>query len=251
MKANACLIALQFLTRIPVKLRLSYTPEAMGKSVICFPIVGLLIGLVLYILSLMQPLWGSILTATIISVSWILLTGGLHMDGLADMVDGWVGSHGNKEKMLKIMKDSAIGPMGSLALGSVLVLKMAAISTLLEQHQTWLLISVPVIARGQLALLLVTTSYAKPSGMGIDMQRHAPMRAIWGVQWLILLLLTVLTNLTIVLAALISYAILIIYRQQLVAYLQGTTGDTAGAWVEISEVTLLLLLLSCITIGNL
>jgi adenosylcobinamide-GDP ribazoletransferase len=128
MKANAYLIALQFLTRIPVKRELSYTPESVGMSVICFPIVGLLIGLVLYIISLMQPIWGSTLTAVEVTVGWIIVTGGLHLDGLGDMVDAWVGGQGNKEKTLHIMKDPFSGPMGSLALSSVLLLKIAALN---------------------------------------------------------------------------------------------------------------------------
>jgi adenosylcobinamide-GDP ribazoletransferase len=112
-------------------------------------------------------------------------------------------------------------------------------------HQlNWILIIIPVIARSQLALLLVTTPYAKPTGMGINMQQHAPKRAIWGEQWLILLILIILTDPVLMLVILISFAMLIFYRKHLVDRLQGTTGDTAGAWVEIRETMILILSIS-------
>jgi adenosylcobinamide-GDP ribazoletransferase len=239
MRANACLLAIQFLSRLPVPQALNYESKALGKSVLCFPIVGVILGFLLYLLTFAQAIWGDLLTSVVLVVAWTLLTGGLHLDGLADTVDAWVGGYGDKEKTLRIMKDPAIGPMGSLAIMSILLLKIALVMQLLASQQSESLIIILFLARAQLSLLLVITPYAKPQGLGVAMQQHADASAIWGVQWLSIL--SVLWwNAPFVVVLLTSWALLIVYRHALLKRLQGTTGDTTGAWVELSEVILLL-----------
>lgn len=239
MRANACWLAIQFLTRIPTPTSLNYEPKSLGLSVICFPIAGLLIGGLLFALSFGVTLWGAWVTAALIVVAWFLVTGGLHLDGLADTVDAWVGGHGDREKMLRIMKDPAVGPMGALALMSVILLKVVLVWMLLVEEQSVLLLLIPLIARVQMAWLLVNTQYAKPQGLGVVMQKMAPQSAIWGLLWMTLIGVFWL-NSALLMAMLLSLGALLWYRGYLLQSLQGITGDTLGAWVEVGEVLLLL-----------
>ncbi|MFH4181104.1 adenosylcobinamide-GDP ribazoletransferase, partial [Acinetobacter baumannii] len=76
---------------------------------------------------------------------WIWLTGGLHLDGLADTADAWVGGFGDKQRTLQIMKDPSCGPIGVLSLVIICLLKFALVFVLIDQHQTLFLVFVPAL----------------------------------------------------------------------------------------------------------
>ena len=141
------LLAVQLLTRIPVRIRGEVHKREMVLSVTMFPLVGLLVGgamsLVHYLASLVLP--GS-LPAWLAVLAALLLTGGLHLDGLMDTADGVFGSH-TREKALAIMKDSRAGAMGVMACVVVLGIKTAAISSLIGYKIYPVLLLTPVAAR--------------------------------------------------------------------------------------------------------
>ncbi|MCB1767092.1 MAG: adenosylcobinamide-GDP ribazoletransferase, partial [Candidatus Competibacteraceae bacterium] len=114
-------LALQLLTRLPVPtLTAPPQPWELGQAVLFFPFVGLLIGALLT--GLHTALWWAdpgVLAALMLAV-WVLLTGGLHLDGLADTADAWIGGQGDRERTLAIMKDSHSGPMAISAIVLVL-----------------------------------------------------------------------------------------------------------------------------------
>ena len=116
-------IALQFLTVFPIQLKQMPSKQQNGQSLLFYPVIGLGIGLVLYTIALGLSALPSMLLSSLILVIWIWLTGGLHLDGLADTADAWVGGFGDKERTLKIMKDPACGPIGVLSLIIVCILK--------------------------------------------------------------------------------------------------------------------------------
>ena len=97
------LIALQFLTIVPVQLKQIPTARQNAQSLLFYPVIGLLIGLILFGLSVALIKLPAILLASIVLVIWIWLTGGLHLDGLADTADAWVGGFGDRERTLQIM----------------------------------------------------------------------------------------------------------------------------------------------------
>jgi len=126
-------LAIRFLTIIPV---ISFPPsnntnqneetleENFANSMAFFPLVGMLIGVLLVFLRRIfyyLPV-SSLVGDTLVLVVWIWLSGGLHLDGFADSVDGFLGGH-NKEEILKIMKDSSTGAKAVVALVSLLLLK--------------------------------------------------------------------------------------------------------------------------------
>ena len=141
---TAFLIALQFLTTLPIQLKAMPSPQQNGQSLLFYPVVGVLIGAVLCGLALLLHSLPIILLASIILCVWIWLTGGLHLDGLADTADAWVGGFGDQERTLAIMKDPSCGPIGVLSLIIVCLLKWSAIYVLLQQQLFLALLIFPV-----------------------------------------------------------------------------------------------------------
>ena len=143
---DAFWIALQFLTVLPINLKQCQCKTKWSSDFVFIHLLGLLIGLILFVLSLILAKLPILLIASIILV-WIWLTGGLHLDGLADTADAWVGGFGDPERTLKIMKDPTCGPIGVLSLIMVCLLKFAALYVLIEQHLNVFLVLVPMLGR--------------------------------------------------------------------------------------------------------
>ena len=169
-------IAMQFLTVFPVQLKQIPSPQQNAQSLLFYPLIGMLIGLVLFAIALTLVKLPIILLSTLLLVVWIWITGGLHLDGLADTADAWVGGFGDPEKTLRIMKDPSSGPIGVLSLFLVCVLKWSASYLLLEQQQLWLLILVPVLARLSPLILFLTTPYVREKGLGTAMSQYIPRK---------------------------------------------------------------------------
>lgn len=133
------LIAIQFFTRIPITGRLAewvgYSPELLRASAGHFPGVGVVVGTVaalvfaLLIAQLPQNTLSPLIAAALSTVVTVLLTGGFHEDGMADVADGLGGSY-NRERALDIMKDSRVGAFGAMALVLVLLVKIALLALL-------------------------------------------------------------------------------------------------------------------------
>ena len=169
-------IAMQFLTVFPIQLKQMPSPQQNAQSLLFYPLIGMLIGLVLFAIALTLVKLPIILLSTLLLVVWIWITGGLHLDGLADTADAWVGGFGDPEKTLRIMKDPSSGPIGVLSLLIVCVLKWSALYVLLEQQQLWLLILVPMLARLSPLILFLTTPYVRAKGLGTAMSQYIPRK---------------------------------------------------------------------------
>ncbi|MDM9653278.1 adenosylcobinamide-GDP ribazoletransferase [Pseudomonas wenzhouensis] len=237
----ALLIALQFLTRLPVSLPGIPTPEQVGRSLLWYPLVGLLLGLLLWGAHLLLGQASAVLQAAIILALWVGLSGGLHLDGLADTADAWVGGFADRERTLAIMKDPRSGPIAVVVLVLLLLLKFAALFTLLQAGQGIYLLLLPWMGRSLLPLLLATTPYVREGGLGQALVEHLPRGQLpWvlGVHLLGMLLFGWMG-----LLALATALLLFIWlRRALLRRLGGTTGDTAGALVELGECGVLLAL---------
>lgn len=238
---SAFLIALQFLTRLPVSLPGMPTPAQVGRSLLWYPLVGLLLGVLLWGAHLLLGQTSIPLQAAIILALWVGLSGGLHLDGLADTADAWVGGFGDRERTLAIMKDPRSGPIAVVVLVLLLLLKYAALLTLLQTGQGACLILLPWLGRSLLPLLLVTTPYVRAGGLGQALVEHTPRQQLPWVLAVHLLLMLAFgwPALLAVASALLLFAWT---RRALLRRLGGTTGDTAGALVELAECSMLLVL---------
>lgn len=237
----ALLIALQFLTRLPVSLPGMPTPEQVGRSLLWYPAVGLLLGLLLWGAHLLLGQTSALLQATIILALWVGLSGGLHLDGLADTADAWAGGFGDRERTLAIMKDPRSGPIAVVVLVLLLLLKFAALFTLLQAGQGIYMLLLPWLGRSLLPLLLATTPYVRAGGLGQALVDHLPRRQLPGVLGLHLLGI-LLFGWQGLLALTASLLLLVWLRRAMLQRLGGTTGDTAGALVELAECAALLAL---------
>src|SRR5690606_7992123 len=117
------LIALQFLTNLPIRLPGMPAPEEQGRSLLWYPLVGLLIGLVLVCGGWLLDDSANLLVAALLLTLWVGMTGALHLDGLADTADAWLGGFGDCERTLTIMKDPRSGPIAVVVLVLLLLLK--------------------------------------------------------------------------------------------------------------------------------
>lgn len=233
------LIALQFLTRLPVRLPGVPTADENGRSLLWYPLVGLLIGGLLLLGYAVTSDVAVSLQAALLLALWVWLSGGLHLDGLADTADAWVGGYGDRERTLAIMKDPACGPIGVISLVLLLLLKWAALVALLEAEQWLVLLLAPWLGRWVLPLLLLTTPYVRPGGMGQVLSEYMPRRSLPAplAAHALAMLLCGWAGLIGLLVALMIWGVV---RHCLRERLGGTTGDTAGALVELVEVGVLL-----------
>lgn len=248
---KALFIALGLLTRIPVPKTFHITEsdseKLYGWSVLFYPLVGFIIGGLLVLISWCLSLFvlpsNGLLEAAIILTIWVLITGALHLDGLADSADAWLGGYGDQQRTLEIMKDPYSGPAAVVILVLVLLLKF---STLVVVEWQVLLIA-PVIARTSVMVLLATTSYVRIGGMGEVAAKNLPKQTVW-------LSLLIILGLSVFLLQEKSWGLIILFvlayllRRLMIKRLQGTTGDTAGAMIEVMEVSTLLVLILANTV---
>jgi adenosylcobinamide-GDP ribazoletransferase len=238
-------LALQFLTRLPTPVLEHIPAQQVGRSLVWYPLVGLLLGAILWgagwLLQGQEPLLG----AAILLALWVGLSGALHLDGLADSADAWVGGLGDRERTLAIMKDPTSGPIGVTILVLLLLLKFAALATLLRGDDILALLWLPALARSGVALLFITTPYVRAGGLGESLARHAPRAAVFTAA-LLVMGLTLASLLWLgAIALLVSLFLWLWLRRAVMQRLDGFTGDLAGALLELLEcATLLVIALS-------
>lgn len=238
---KAFLLALQFLTCLPVSLKAAPGPADWGRSALAYPLIGLLIGLLLAGLQQLVGHADPLLQAALLTATWALITGGLHLDGLADSADAWVGGHGDRERTLAIMKDPRSGPAAVSTLVLVLLLKFTALAALVKAGAWPALLLAPVLGRSALVALLLSTPYVRPGGMGSAISAHLPRAAA-----VLVLLLVAAGALVAGKAGALALAVAAVawlgLRWMMMRRLGGMTGDTLGAAVELTEVAVLVAL---------
>ena len=163
------IILLQFMTRIPIPLKINYSEKKLGKSIKFFPLVGLIIGLILYFSNFLVTVYfknifyNKTIIAIFLTILEILIVGIIHIDGLADTFDGLF-SYAKKEKMLEIMKDSRIGTNGTVILILYFITKTVLTSEIIMINPKYLIIC-PIIARLSTPVNAGLSNYARKSGM--------------------------------------------------------------------------------------
>ena len=232
-------IALQFLSSLPVRLPGMPAPQELGRSLLCYPLVGLLFGIILWGLNWLLLGTPLLLHAALLLTGWVLLSGALHLDGLADSADAWLGGFGDRERTLTIMKDPRSGPIAVVTLVLVLLLKFVALVALIEQQQALMLIIAPLIGRSALLGLFLTTPYVRAGGLGQALADHLPRSAGKQVLAISAVVCVLIAGVGGGVALVVAVAGFVWLRQVMLRRLGGTTGDTAGALLELLEVAML------------
>jgi len=232
--------ALQFLTIFPTPLRHKVTTKTSGQSLTYFPLVGLILGAILfgfyYGLSFILP--SSVVNALLI-IALVILTGAHHLDGFIDTCDGVIAGTSKKDR-LAIMSDSKVGAFGIV--GAILLLLLKYISLSSAQILSALLL-MPTLSRWAMVSIIFTFPYAKSSGMGLAFKRGANWQRLTIATIIALIVAVAMLKLrgVMMMAALwlIVFGVASYFRSRL----GGLTGDNYGAINEMAEVLVLLLLI--------
>ena len=156
---------LQFMTRIPINIDTGFDEE-FHKTITYFPLVGLVLGVLIYIIGLVSGIFfDSFITSIIVTLTLVILTGGLHIDGLGDTFDA-IYSYRDKERMLEIMKDSRLGTNSVLAIMFLILLKIGFIYSIINNNLLWTVIFMPVVARLGVIVMMYKTVTPRENGMG-------------------------------------------------------------------------------------
>lgn len=224
------LIMLTFLTRIPIKYPFEFKEEDFTKAIVFMPIIGLLVGGILFTVGLLDNYIDRPILALLIVTAYIFLTGGLHIDGFADTIDG-IFSHREQKRMLEIMKDSRIGTFGVIGI-VLLLLFMIGLTTYMDLKY---LLLVATVGRSCGLFVSSISKYARKDGLGKKFIDYCGKR-----EALIALVLPVLISLLLFpVKALIPIGIAFFASLHITSYIKdklgGMTGDTIGFVIEGSQ----------------
>jgi adenosylcobinamide-GDP ribazoletransferase len=232
--------AVAFLTPLPIRVGEAWPGRAM---LVWFPVVGLFLGGLLAGFDALAGLvFGPHMTGWLDAIFLIALTGGLHLDGLADSADGLF-SHRDRDEKLRIMRDVHTGTWGVLALAAVVGLKAAALGSLAgATGWGWALVLVPAYSRWNMAAIVEALPYARPQGLGSAFYQGSGRLHLFGTGAGLVLLSLVLfpwgwlaVNLG---CGLVLWGLVRFYRWNLGA----VTGDMIGATSEVTETLLWIVL---------
>ena len=235
------LAAFQFLTLLPVKR--SFTVEQIGRSTAYFPVVGLVIGLILagidYVLSLILP-------AGVVNIFLVIalaaMSGALHLDGLADTLDGLAG-HRTTEQRLEIMRDSRVGGFGAIGVALFLLTEYVTLNSIPGNIKLPVLVLAPVLSRWAMVNAIFVYPYARPSGLG-----RALKDAVSGRQFITATLAAFLLSVVLFqVSGLIIMAFVCLTASLISIYiksrLKGLTGDTYGAINETAMISIFIIVI--------
>jgi adenosylcobinamide-GDP ribazoletransferase len=241
--ARSFVMSWHFLTAIPLtKGGHDPSPGELGKAMAWFPIVGVILGGVLSLtVLLLSPILSRGVVDALVIVLLIVLTRGLHQDGLADTFDGWGGGQ-TPERRLEIMRDARIGAMGATALILALGLRYLGLGALPDGHRLPALLCMPAVGRWAMVLGAWSAPAARADGgLGKAFVQHVSawsvvVACVWLGGMVIVALGIVPALLSLLTVALMTIAMTAVARR----LCKGVTGDTLGAINEVAEIAFLL-----------
>jgi adenosylcobinamide-GDP ribazoletransferase len=235
------LAAIQFLTILPVKR--CFSAGQIGRSTSYFPVVGLVIGLLLaginYVLCLILP---DAVVNILLVAALAVLSGALHLDGLADTLDGMAG-HGTAEERLEIMRDSRIGGFGAIGVALFLIIEFVSLNSLPDNFKLYALTLAPVLSRWAMVNAIFVYPYARQEGLGRAFKDAVSWKQFVPATAFALILSAGLFGIAgpAVMAGawIISSLAALFFKRRL----NGLTGDTYGAINEITTAGVLILVI--------
>lgn len=237
------LLAVQFLTIIPVHTKEGLDKHNASQALIYFPLAGLLLGsiaagwrILSYLLS-----FDAFFSSVGVTVLLIILTGGLHLDGLADTTDA-ISSRKKRAEMLDIMRDSRIGTMGALAIICVLLIKIALLNSLYLHNIDNSLVMMCLMSRYAMVFSLFNFRYARGEGKAKIFFEAANRKALFYSTFISLVASMLIMKLHGLILFLITIPFAFFIGKYLAKKFGGITGDSLGAINELTEVFVLLIM---------
>lgn len=239
----AFLIALQFLTAIPVRVREEITPARMAAAMVWFPVVGMVIGALLALADgALHYLFPPTLGAALLLTAWLAITGALHLDGFLDCCDG-LPVAATPARRLEILRDTHVGAFAVIGGICLLLVKFAALIELPLALRPAALLTIPVLSRAAMVYAARAYPYARAEG-GLGQLfrqeltwRHVIMAVLIAIAWAMLVM--GVTGLALAACIWLLTAGLAAWVQRQIG---GLTGDVYGALNELAEVVALCLL---------
>ncbi len=231
------LLALGFLTRLPVRPPDGDWQGRLADAAWSFPLVGMVVGFVGGLTFLAASILGlPAFVAAIVAVSaQVVLIGALHEDGLSDAADGFGGGQ-DKEQKLSIMRDSRIGAYGVIALVLMLLARVGSVADITQVMSA--LICAGVLSRAMMAAALAWLPPARPDGLGFIAGRaQSSTYAAIAIAFIVLILLSGFLNavLFLVIGGLVLGAVCWLAKRQI----GGQTGDVLGSCQQLVEIATL------------
>lgn len=233
------ILAMTFLTRLPMPKVVNFQPSDMAKAVVWFPLAGVVVGALVAVAWSLGNLIHPLLAGLFGLLLWVWVTGALHLDGLSDLTDALGAAHANEERFFIVLSDPNVGSFGVVVLVLQLLMKWVLLTLLAYADMSaWWLVLVAAWARMGAAWWSLSLPSIKP-GLGETFAWQGKVSQLgWG--------LGALTLTSLILSPLLLSALVpvILWRVWLKWRLGGQTGDALGAGIELSEsVTLLLLVI--------
>lgn len=238
------LTAFQFLTRIHIVQQTQWSQESFGRGVKFFPIVGGIIGMILaaFVYAFQTYTGGKLaphLLALAILLLEILITGGLHYDGLMDTMDG-IFSGRSRERMLEIMKDSRVGSFGVMGFCLVILLKYSLWLDMAQDILFVACLTAPIVGRTAVVMAILLFPYARQEGLGVFYQQHSESYALYAAFLFTCIMLSPLGGKA-WLCGLGGIVFAFSFACYVKGKLGGLTGDVYGAVAELTQAVVLLL----------
>ncbi|KXH83946.1 adenosylcobinamide-GDP ribazoletransferase [Sporosarcina sp. HYO08] len=251
---NGLLLAIQFFTVIPVNKELPLGRKNVTMMYGSLPFIGAFIGLGMYsVLALTFNVagFGFFLAAVLITLTGVLLTGGLHLDGLADTSDAFF-SYRDRQKRLEILEDPRIGAFGTMAVVLFLLLKVALFQELIQRGGDLivLFVTIPILARASMNIVMATTRSAKDKGLVHYFKEQTNTYILlafsFAVGFITLFVIGFfIGNFLALIILLVISAGVLLFRSWSFRHFGGITGDLCGALIEGMEAVLWLVALFC------
>ncbi|MFT5419635.1 MAG: adenosylcobinamide-GDP ribazoletransferase [Candidatus Endobugula sp.] len=251
---RAFLMAISLLTRIPVTKYLpqQWRDQELALSALWYPMVGVVIAAFFICVTLLLPTTVSPwVGAIVLLTSWVVITGALHLDGVADCVDAMYAAHAVipsndddhscREKIFTVLKEPTVGSMAVIALLLILFLKVILLASLWPEIGVSVLFAL-VVSRSAAVVFIVTTPYARTGGLASILATDTPKNIAFYISAFIVgglfLSLSLISWLLLLLGLVL---LLIVWRRYWIKTLGGFVGDAVGALIEMIEVWVLLL----------
>ncbi|MCU0821716.1 MAG: adenosylcobinamide-GDP ribazoletransferase [Spirochaetes bacterium] len=240
------LLQLQFLTRIPAPVNVEFDEKLFSRGVIFAPVIGLLIGVILAGVYILADFTGRPIIAVIaVIIAEIIITGGLHLDGLADTFDG-IFSNRPKEEILRIMKDSRIGTNGTLSLILLIVSKIGLMLIINKEYIIPCLVVMPVMSRMCIAWTAGISAYAgNAKSPAAFLVKNTGAREIIISTFIAVVPCAAVLKFVSVPAFIAVVVFAVLFTAYVKKKIGGITGDIIGAVIELSEHVFLFTIIIC------
>jgi len=243
------LAALQFLTIIPIPWRTEAREDELGRSAGYFPLIGLIVGLILsglvWLFDLLLP---TAMANALLLVAMVVLSGAIHLDGLADTCDGIAG-HKTAEERWRVMRDSRAGAFGIIGVVLLLLVKYVSLNNIPQASLMTTLILMSVVSRWTMTYAIFVFPYARASGLGKTFKQGTTWPRFTMATLITIAVAAILARLTGLAIIFVIWVITTVMATYFKSKFTGLTGDNYGAINELSEVSVLVFIVLLANFG--